>query len=104
VDKPFHTIVQRRVSDEESVQTEMWHDDVTTAAADRDVVLQGLFDWRAKHNKAVMDIHEQQVRKLDALVEAKADTIHRLDTEIAEKEMALKVLAEKYDRKLKRVG
>jgi len=105
-DRPekYHTIIARRVNEEEQVSIESWVDTQVEAQTDTAKFLAMLREHRNEHNKAVLEMHENQVRALVSRREATGESIRELDAQIEVKRMELEDLNKKIAKKVRSVG
>ena len=84
-DPRYRAVIQRRATDEESVQIEVRSDDLKTIADDIDAFLAQLRRARVAHNEEVIAVFEKKSRELDAEIDHQGERVRALNAELAEK-------------------
>lgn len=85
----YRAVIQRRATDEESVQIEVQRETQGDLARDIDVFLEQLRQARIRHNEDVIAVFQRKADELDALIQTKGQTVRDLDAQIVERQSRL---------------
>jgi hypothetical protein len=102
--RPYHIIVGRKVTEEESVTVECFYKTQEQCEDDLTRFLGVFRDHRKRTNEEVVRATQQQLAALDTAITAKGDETHRLDAEIEKKRIEHKNLELMLKNQRRRLG
>ncbi len=83
--RPYHIIVGRKVTEEESVTVECFYKTQKQCEEDLSRFLGVFRDHRKRTNEEVVSVTRQQLTAIDTAINAKGEETRRLDEEIEQK-------------------